>query len=128
MPAVTNPPTPYGRDGDRIPYTPEWSFAGQAQYEVPFSDALTGYASTNFNYRGSSYTNFNSGFDDFQEAEDYFLVGLRVGVRYEAWDTSLFVDNVTDEVPQIGLRVSGDGYRVYTTRPRTIGLRVSTQF
>jgi outer membrane receptor protein involved in Fe transport len=124
----TTPPTPYGRDGDRIPYTPKWSFAGQAQYEVPFSDALMGYANANFNYRGASYTNFNSGFDDYQEAEDYFLVGLRVGVRHGAWDTSLFVDNLTDQVPQIGLRVSGDGYRVYTTRPRTIGLRVSTHF
>jgi outer membrane receptor protein involved in Fe transport len=123
-----DPPPPYGLDGDRIPYTPKWSFAGQTQYEVPFSDALMGYANANFNYRGASYTNFNSGFDDYQEAEDYFLIGLRVGVRYEAWDTSVFVDNLTDEVPQIGLRVSGDGYRVYTTRPRTIGLRVSTRF
>lgn len=123
-----DPPLPYGLDGDRIPYTPKWSFAGQAQYEVPFSASLTGYANTNFNYRGASYTNFNSGFDDYQEAEDYFLVGLRLGVRYEGWDTSLFVDNLTDEVPEIGLRVSGDGYRVYTTRPRTIGLRVSTRF
>lgn len=131
MPSVTDPgvdPMPYGLDGDRIPYTPKWSFAGQVHYEVPFSAALTGYFNTNFNYRGASYTNFNSSFDDYREAEDYFLVGARFGVRYESWDTSLFIDNLTDEVPQIGLRVTGDGFRVYTTRPRTIGLRVSTRF
>ncbi|HEY0941299.1 MAG TPA: TonB-dependent receptor [Steroidobacter sp.] len=130
-PPPTDPdedPMPYGFDGDRIPYTPKWSFAGQAQYELPLSASLTGYANTNFNYRGASYTNFNSTFDDYQEAGDYFLVGLRLGVHWEAWDTSLFVDNVTDEVPEIGLRVTGDGYRVYTTRPRTIGVRVSTRF
>jgi outer membrane receptor protein involved in Fe transport len=117
-----------GFDGDRIPYTPKWSYAGQVQYEVPFSSSLTGYASTNFNYRGESYTNFNSQSDDYQKLDSYFLVGLRAGVRFDAWDAGIFVDNVTDEVPQIGLRVTGDGYRVYTTRPRTIGLRVSTHF
>jgi iron complex outermembrane recepter protein len=117
-----------GFDGDRIPYTPKWSYAGQVQYEVPFSSALTGYASTNFNYRGESYTNFNSQSDDYRQLDDYFLVGLRSGVRFDAWDASIFVDNLTDEVPEIGLRVTGDGYRVYTTRPRTIGLRVSTHF
>ena len=117
-----------GFDGDRIPYTPKWSYAGQVQYEVPFSSAMTGYASTNFNYRGESYTNFNSLADDYQQLDDYFLVGLRAGVRLEGWDAGIFVDNVTDEVPEIGLRVTGDGYRVYTTRPRTIGLRVSTHF
>jgi outer membrane receptor protein involved in Fe transport len=121
-------PTPYGFDGDRIPYSPKWSFAGQMQYEVPFSSALTGYAATNFNYRSASYTSFNSTFGDYQELEGYLLVGVRFGVRYEGWDTSLFVDNVTDEVPDIGLRVTGDGYRVYTTRPLTAGLRISTRF
>jgi iron complex outermembrane recepter protein len=118
----------FGFDGDRIPYTPKWSYAGLVQYEMPFSSALTGYASTNFNYRGESYTNFNSESGDYQQLDDYFLVGLRAGVRFEGWDAGIFVDNVTDEVPEIGLRVTGDGYRVYTTRPRTVGLRVSTSF
>jgi outer membrane receptor protein involved in Fe transport len=117
-----------GFDGDRIPYTPKWSFAGQLTYEVPFSSTLTGYASTNFNYRGVSYTNFNSQSDDYQELDSYFLLGLRAGVRVDGWDAGVFVDNVTDEVPEIGLRVSGDGYRVYTTRPLTAGVRVSKQF
>lgn len=117
-----------GFDGDRIPYTPKWSYAGQVQYQVPLSASLTGYASTHFNYRGESYTNFNSQADDYRELDDYFLVGLRAGVRFESWDAGIFVDNVTDEVPEIGLRVTGDGYRVYTTRPRTLGLRVSTSF
>lgn len=123
-------PTPYGLDGDRIPYSPKWAFAGSAQYEIPFSSAVTGYASTSFNYRSVSYTAFNSSFGptNYQELDDYFLMGVRLGVRYEGWDTSIFVDNVTDEVPDLGLRVTGDGFRVYTTRPLTAGIRVSTRF
>ncbi|MBL8269406.1 TonB-dependent receptor [Steroidobacter sp.] len=117
-----------GFDGDRIPYTPKWSFAGQVTYEVPFSSSLTGYASTNFNYRGVSYTNFNSQSDDYQELDSYLLVGVRAGVRVDGWDAGIFVDNVTDETPEIGLRVTGDGYRVYTTRPLTAGVRVSKSF
>ncbi len=132
-PSDRNPnPTqpPYGFEGDRIPYSPKWAFAGSAQYEIPFSSDLTGYASTNFNYRSVSYTAFNSSFGptNYQELDDYLLVGVRFGVRYGAWDTSIFIDNVTDEVPDLGLRVTGDGYRVYTARPMTAGLRVSTRF
>lgn len=121
---------PYGREGDRIPYSPKWAVTGSANYEIPFSSSLTGYANTNFNYRGKSYSAFNATFGptNYQQLDDYFLMGVRFGVRYESWDTSIFVDNVTDEVPEIGLRVTGDGYRVYTARPRTVGLRVSTRF
>lgn len=117
-----------GFDGDRIPYTPKLSYAGQVQYEVPFSSSLTGYASTHFNYRGVSYTNFNSRSSDYRELDDYLLIGVRAGVRFTGWDAGIFVDNVTNEVPQIGLRVTSDGYRVYTTRPLTAGIRISTSF
>ncbi|HEY0683486.1 MAG TPA: TonB-dependent receptor [Steroidobacter sp.] len=130
MPLPPLPSIPYGREGDRVPYSPKWSFAGSAQYEIPFSSDVTGYAGTTFNYRSVSYTAFNSTFGptNYQELDDYFLMGVRVGVRYGSWDTSIFVDNVTDEVPDLGLRVTGDGYRVYTARPMTAGLRVSTRF
>jgi len=132
-PTSQNPnPTqpPYGFDGDRIPYSPKWSLAGSAQYEIPISSQITGYASTSFNYRSVSYTAFNSTFGstNYQALEDYLMMGVRFGVRFGAWDTSIFVDNVTDEVPDLGLRVTGDGFRVYTARPRTAGLRVSTRF
>ncbi|MBM0104386.1 TonB-dependent receptor [Steroidobacter sp. S1-65] len=127
-PNPTQPP--YGFEGDRIPYSPKWAFAGSAQYEIPFSSDVTGYASTNFNYRSVSYTAFNRSFGatNYQELDNYFLMGVRFGVRYGAWDTSVFVENVTDEVPDLGLRVTGDGYRVYTARPMTAGVRVSTRF
>jgi len=117
-----------GYDGDRIPYTPKWSFGGQVSYETGLSSEIDGYLSGNFNYRGSSYTEFNETNDNFQRLDDYFLLGLRAGLRYENWDASLYVENLTDKAAEIGLRVTGDGYRVYTTRPRTVGLTLSTSF
>ncbi|MEI9851991.1 MAG: hypothetical protein WDN24_15415 [Sphingomonas sp.] len=118
-----------GFDGDRIPYTAKWSFAGQAQYEVPIGASTTGYAGANFNYRGASYTNFNALADDYQKLEDYLLIGVRAGVRMESWDLGLFRGQSDGRgSPKSGLRVTGDGYRVYTTRPRTIGVRASAHF
>ncbi|MFV3077370.1 TonB-dependent receptor [Niveispirillum fermenti] len=117
-----------GFDGDRIPYTPRWSFGGQVTYETDLSDTVEGYLTGNFSYRGASFTEFNSTNANYQRLDDYLLLGLRAGARFGTWDASLYVDNLTDKAAEIGLRVTGDGYRVYTTRPRTIGATVSTTF
>jgi len=114
--------------GDRLPYTPKWAFAGQFAYEAPVSDSVTGYFNTNVNYRGSSATAFNDTDSNFARLDDYVLVNAQLGARFDMVDVALFADNLFDAVPQIGLRISGDGYRVYTTRPRTIGLRASVAF
>ncbi|WP_029015049.1 TonB-dependent receptor [Niveispirillum irakense] len=117
-----------GFDGDRIPYTPKWSFGGQVSYETDLTPDIQGYLTSNFNYRGSSYSEFNDTNDNYQRLDDYFLLGLRAGARFGTWDASLYVENLTDKAAEIGLRVTGDGYRVYTTRPRTIGGTLSTTF
>ncbi|MBZ6377146.1 TonB-dependent receptor [Pacificimonas flava] len=118
-----------GLDGDTLPYSPKWAFAGQLGYEGEISSTVEGYVSTDFNYRGESATSFNDSDPNYAELDDYFLLNGQVGVRFDNHaDVSLFVDNILDTVPQIGLRISGDGYRVYTTRPRTIGLRASFDF
>lgn len=118
-----------GYDGDRLPYTARWAMSGQLEYEFPMDwfDS-TGYVNTNFNFRDDSYTAFNSDDDNYAKLDSYLLVGLRAGMRTDSWEAGLFVDNLTDEAPEIGLRVTGDGYRVYTTRPRTIGLTYSLRF
>ena len=118
-----------GLAGDTLPYSPKWAFAGQVGYETMIGTETEGYVSTNFNYRSGSATGFNDTDPNYAELEDYFLMNARLGVRFEdTADVSLFVDNILDTVPQIGLRISGDGYRVYTTRPRTIGIRASFGF
>lgn len=117
-----------GEKGDRIPYSPKFSYAGQITYEAPLGSEATWRVGANFNYRGSSYTSFNDQDPNMAQLDDYFLLNASTGVSYRGWDTSLFVENVTDAVPEIGLRVTGDGYRVYTTRPRTFGVRLSREF
>jgi len=117
-----------GSDGDRIPYSPEWSYAGQISYEAPLGAEATWKVGANFNYRGESFTGFNDQDPNQARLDDYFLVNATVGLNYRDWSGTLFVDNVTDTVPEIGLRVTGDGYRVYTVRPRTVGVRLSRSF
>lgn len=120
-----------GYDGDRLPYSARWSIAGQLEYELPVDVGKVsgdGYVNANFNYRSDSYTGFNDEDPNYQKLDGYSLFGLRAGVRQANWDVNLFVDNVTNQAPEIGLRVTGDGYRVYTTRPRTIGLSYAYRY
>ncbi len=117
-----------GAKGDQLPYTPKWSYTGQLAYEAPVTDTITGYVNANVNYRGSSATGFNETDPNYERLDDYFLVNAQIGGRFDQFDIALFADNLFDAVPQIGLRISGDGYRVYTTRPRTLGVRASMNF
>ena len=117
-----------GKKGDTLPYSPKWAFAGSFNYEAPLSDRAVGYLGANMNYRAKSATGFNVTDPNYLRIDDYFLMSARVGARVDAFDLSLFVDNVFDSVPQIGMRVSGDGYRVYTTRPRTFGVKASLRY
>ncbi|MFY0400968.1 MULTISPECIES: TonB-dependent receptor [Brevundimonas] len=117
-----------GEKGDRIPYSPKISYAGQISYEAPLGADATWRIGANFNYRGSAYTSFNDQDPNMARLDDYFLLNLSGGVTYKGWTGGVFVENVADAVPEIGLRVTGDGFRVYTTRPRTVGLRLSREF
>ncbi|WP_339067762.1 TonB-dependent receptor [Teredinibacter turnerae] len=118
-----------GYSGDRLPYTARVAFSGQVQYEFELPKfGSNGFISTNFNYRGNSYTAFNEDDSNYQELHSYHLVSARAGIRRDTWELGMFIDNLTDEIPEIGLRVTGDGYRVYTTRPRTIGVNYKVWF
>jgi outer membrane receptor protein involved in Fe transport len=69
------------------------------------------------------------------ELPSYTTVGLRTGVRYNAWRLSLFVDNVGDKRGLLSgtSRITGsasptDPYSVTVIRPRTFGLSVSASY
>lgn len=48
-----------------------------------------------------------------------------LGVSKDQWSATLYVDNLTDERPQLFTSANDGEVRVTTSRPRTIGLRVS---
>ena len=61
----------------------------------------------------------------------YNLLNLRVGVRREKWDMSLYINNLTDERALLSFdRERGTRARIFflTNPPRTLGVRTLLNF
>jgi outer membrane receptor protein involved in Fe transport len=116
-----------GFDGDRVPRIPKWSVNAQAEYETPISSTLSGFFGGNLTYRGSSFYAFESDPAGLK-LDEYVLIGLQAGVRADSWNATLYVENLTNKEAQVGIYSSLDGVKVYSPRPRTFGLRLSTEF
>jgi outer membrane receptor protein involved in Fe transport len=60
-------------------------------------------------------------------SDGYAIVNLSLGLRSDELTIRAFVNNLTDERPELE-RISGGNTLVATLRPRTIGVRVDTRF
>jgi iron complex outermembrane recepter protein len=117
-----------GQEGDRLPYVSKWGWTGTAEYEWPAFGEWTGYARANASYKSKAYTAFNTDNPFYRETGDYVLADLAAGIRTEKLDIGLMVRNITDKAAQVSVEVIPDGYRVFTVRPRTIGITVRAAF
>jgi iron complex outermembrane receptor protein len=145
------------REGNRLPTSPEFQAAASATYSFPFSGDLEGFGTFTFQYVGSSYTQLADqetstigcigcpgypGFFAFgnptvgqitfpTELPSYDIGNLRLGVRNDAWEAALFVNNLWDERAFLSLdRERGTRARVgyLTNMPRTYGLQLRMNF
>jgi iron complex outermembrane recepter protein len=139
-------------EGNRLPSVPEiqlaaaatytWQLTGSAMYftgvyqhvgdrYTQVSDQAAGFGTINMlglgGQIGGPFTQNTFTFDPKLPAYD--TVNLRVGLLRGAFDTALFINNVTDERAYLALDIErGSAARVsyMTNQPRTIG--VSTRF
>ncbi|MEH6677750.1 TonB-dependent receptor [Phenylobacterium sp.] len=118
----------FGYEGDDIPLTPNWSYSLQASYEQPLAYGLDGYVQGGLAYRGESFTTFNSQNQYYTKLPAYTLVNAKVGLRRDNWDLAVFGNNLGNEAAYIGVVESPDGIRVFSPRPRSFGVRVSSTF
>ncbi len=105
--------------------------AGRAEYEHPITETLLGYIQGDFNYRGSFQSQFRSplaGVNYNYHVPSYLLGNLAVGARFSGYDVSVFVDNVGNKVAYITMSGFLDSTRIYTARPRTVGVHASARF
>jgi iron complex outermembrane receptor protein len=100
----------------------------QGEYEHELNGGFSGYVQSGVNYRGGSHTPFNDQNLFNTKLPAYYLISGKLGVRKDAWDLSLFVDNLTNKAAYLGVVESIDGIRVFSPRPRTIGVRISSTF
>lgn len=128
QPAV-NLGTPVGRDGDPIPYVPDYTLAASVQYNFAEKNNWSGFVRADWNYVDSSQTQFNSNGLFYREQDSYEILDLRLTTHYNALEASLFVDNVFDERAEVSvLETIAIPLSVFTNRPRTFGLSVGYRF
>jgi iron complex outermembrane recepter protein len=141
------------RDGNRLPTSPEFQASASVTYNWQFTSALDAFANFTFQHVGSSFTQladqepgagtvspaafFNFGnptinsFSFDPELPAYDIGNLRFGVKKDAWEAALYVNNVWDERAFLSLdRERGFRARVgyLTNQPRTYGLSLRMNF
>jgi iron complex outermembrane recepter protein len=117
-----------GNSGDPLPLSPKVVASLAGTYDFPISSGIGGYATASVNYRDSTQLGFNSTDTFYAVLPSYVLADAKFGVRWGRYDLGLFVQNITDKAAYSGLQVTTDGTRVFSPRPRTIGLSVTGSF
>ena len=133
-------------DGDRLPYTPQWTGNLGAQYRFKLLDR-SAYVRADYSYQGPVVQGTGPGTATYQP-DAYRLpnnrnLNMRAGVNLGAVDVDLFVNNLTASRDVLGLVAIGgvgpgrygcfsagcDSYLLYaqggsiaSARPRTIGV------
>lgn len=125
-----------GRDGDHVPYTPNWTGQASAEYLKPISDRFDMLLHADIAYLGSSWTQFTRDPASrlLHRLPPMTIVGIRAGVQShdERWGIYLNIDNLLDKVGIMSTVNVGsqDPQRLYAvgTRPRTIGLTIRSRY
>lgn len=117
-----------GRNGDPLPYVPEWTFGASGDYEWVTSGGSTAYVGGNVGYVDDRPTDVGA---DARTAESYTTVSLRAGMIFDQWSVEVYAKNLTDDEGYTN--ISGDGaypnaLGLALIRPRTFGLALATRF
>jgi outer membrane receptor protein involved in Fe transport len=118
-------------DGDQVPYVPKLSFSAASDYNFPLTDVLDGFVWANVEYVGDRHTEFNHDpATNYRKMDAFIIANLRLGVRWDGFDVSLYVHNLFDDdgVIRALRRPPFDPDAVIRTQPRTIGLLFRKSF
>lgn len=118
-------------DGDRLPFTPEWSSSLDIDYEWPVFGTTTAYVGGGVRYVSDQMSNFATIFDlppAQIELPSHTVVDLRAGLDFDQFTVEVFARNVGDERGPTRMGpdpVSGDAA---VLRPRTVGVTLTAEF
>mgnify|MGYP001828334415 FL=1 len=117
-----------GRDGDPLPYVPEWTFGISGDYEWLVKGNSNAFVGGNVGYVDDRPTDVGA---DALTVDSYMTVDLRAGMVFDRWTIEVYAKNLTNE--EGATSISGDG--IYPNarglaliRPRTFGLAVGVKF
>jgi iron complex outermembrane receptor protein len=112
-----------------------WTISVSGDYSIPVRAGFQGYARADY-----TYTTEWRRYGDTQPGTPYYdprlkpipaygVLNLRLGTQFDAFDVSLFVDNVTNSAPDLELTSSTyydpQDWQNLTLQPRTFGLTMT---
>ncbi len=116
--------------GTPIPNVPEWTANLSGILDFRWAQRIDGQARADVQYVGSRNTTFTQSFDVpfpyVEELDAYTLVHFRTSADFGQWRAELFVNNLFDEMAEVGCCRPFWGPAV--NRPRTVGLRGTWDF
>ena len=134
--------------GNTVPYSPEWTAQGSADYTQPIGNDMEIFYHGNISYRSSSWTVYDRTAPNItaagMELPGFATVGLRFGVQKgDRWGLYVFANNVFDVIgavnkttsatssvlaPVVSNGVTYPSVYVTSSPPRVIGLSLRTRF
>jgi iron complex outermembrane receptor protein len=121
-----------GVAGQQLENVPKWNGGASAKYKFVPAPGYSGFVRADEQAVGISYPDFDrTDPSTFQRA--YSILNLRSGVVHGGWEADLFLDNALDKQAALSEFLS-DNYaattrtRMYTNRPRTVGISLEMKF
>jgi iron complex outermembrane recepter protein len=112
--------------GSELPLTPNVQFSTTGRYEQEAYGGLA-HAQVSIKYSGDSFSSLETSEREVQGS--YAILDASIGYSHEAgWGAEFFVDNLTNERPDLNIQTYDNQRRITTSRPRTIGVRMSYDF
>lgn len=125
-----------GLDGDKLPFTPEFSASLNGDYSFAVGDGVEAHFGGSLRYVSEQKGSFNTAYDQ-RTIPDYAVVDLSARVDFGQFDLELYVKNLNDSSGRTsitGTTVFG-GFPLYpggaiatgVLRPRTVGLALRAE-
>ena len=120
--------------GERLPFSPYFSWSWNARYEQPLGANIHGYAQLDMAHKGDMWNNINpedknTGLPRILQPE-FTLTNVRFGIKPagETWLGEFYITNLTDKNAIVYSNTGNFDLRLTTNEPRVFGVRLSYRF
>ena len=127
------------RNGDELLNTPRWQGDLSLSYTWSLHNGWDMYARADSTYSGGYFRTYSPGVNGYiaaiRDGESITDVSLRSGVRFNSWDVSAFVKNLTDnatplyqDVGTVPGTYGASAISSISMRPRTVGVTATYRY
>lgn len=119
-----------GNSGDKLPYSAGFTGNLSVDQEFPVAGTMTGFAGFSISYTDDRVGDFRPRAAPLRQAlSHYTKIDARLGMNYEDWTASLYVNNFADQRGVLGGGLGQNPpFGFNYIQPRTVGLSVGRSF